>query len=81
MKYLDRVKNESARSDIKSEVKIFANNFHKKCSNKNVSIDTLIQDYGGFKDALKKRLQTHSAYRGRINFFAFKSYFSSNLFR
>ena len=66
LRYLDRIKNDNARSDIKSEVKTFANNFHKKCANKNVSIDSLIQEYGTFKDALKKRLQTHSAYRGQI---------------
>lgn len=63
-RYLDRIKNDNARSDIKSEVKTFANSFHKKCSNKNVSIDGLIQEYGTFKDALKKRIQTHSIYRG-----------------
>lgn len=65
MRYLDRIKNDAARSDIKSEVKTFANNFHKKCSNKNLSIDALIQEYGTFKDAIKKRIQTHSIYRGK----------------
>jgi hypothetical protein len=55
---------DDARIDIKSQVKSFANTFHKKCSNKNTHIDTLIQEYASFKDAFKKRLQTNPIYRG-----------------
>jgi len=64
-KHLDIMTTDDARLDIKSQVKNFANNFNKKCSNKTVSIDTLIQDYGAFKDTLKKRIQTNSIYRGK----------------
>jgi hypothetical protein len=53
---------DDVRFDIKNEVKTFANSFHKKCSNKNIHIDTLIQDYGAFKDGLKKRIQTNPIY-------------------
>ncbi|CAF0972879.1 unnamed protein product [Rotaria sp. Silwood1] len=62
-KHLDIMTTDDARIDIKSQVKTFANNFHKKCSNKNIHLDTLIQDYGTFKDTLKKRIQTNSIYR------------------
>ncbi|CAF0885927.1 unnamed protein product [Rotaria sordida] len=62
-KHLDIMTTDDARVDIKSQVKTFANNFHKKCSNKNVHLDTLIQDYGTFKDTIKKRIQTNSIYR------------------
>ncbi|CAF2321638.1 unnamed protein product [Rotaria sp. Silwood2] len=62
-KHLDVMTTDDARLDIKSQVKAFANSFHKKCLNKNYQIDTLIQDYGSFKDALKKRLQTNPIYR------------------
>jgi hypothetical protein len=55
---------DDARLDIKSQVKSFANAFYKKCSNKNIHIDTLIQEYGTFKDSLKKRIQTNPIYRG-----------------
>jgi hypothetical protein len=55
---------DDARIDIKSQVKTFANNFNKKCSNKNLSIDILIQDYETFKDSIKKRIHTNSIYRG-----------------
>jgi hypothetical protein len=65
IKHLDVMTTDDARLDIKSQVKNFANNFNKKCSNKTVSIDTLIQDYGAFKDTLKKRIQTNSIYRGK----------------
>jgi hypothetical protein len=64
-KHLDIMTTDDARIDIKSQVKTFANNFNKKCSNKNLSIDTLIQDYGAFKDLIKKRIQTNSIYRGK----------------
>jgi hypothetical protein len=64
-KHLDVMTTDDARLDIKSQVKNFANNFHKKCSSKNISIETLIQDYGAFKDTLKKRIQTNSIYRGK----------------
>jgi hypothetical protein len=64
-KHLDVMTTDDARLDIKSQVKNFAINFHKKCSNKNIPIETLIQDYGFFKDALKKRVQTNSIYRGK----------------
>lgn len=59
---------DDVRFDIKSQIKNFANNFNKKCSNKNVSIGTLIQDYGTFKDTLKKRIQTNLIYRGKTKF-------------
>ncbi|CAF1427494.1 unnamed protein product [Adineta steineri] len=62
-KHLDLMTTDDARIDIKSQVKTFANNFQKKCSNKNIHIDTLIQDYGAFKDTIKKRIQTNSIYR------------------
>ncbi|CAF3009144.1 unnamed protein product [Rotaria sp. Silwood2] len=62
-KHLDVMTTDDARIDIKSQVKTFANNFHKKCSNKSVHLDTLIQDYGTFKDTTKKRIQTNSIYR------------------
>ncbi|CAF3816415.1 unnamed protein product [Adineta steineri] len=62
-KHLDLMTTDDARIDIKSQVKTFANNFQKKCSNKNIHIDTLIQDYGTFKDTIKKRIQTNSIYR------------------
>lgn len=55
---------DDARFDIKSQIKTFANSFNKKCSSKNVTIGTLIQEYGTFKDGLKKRIQTHAIYRG-----------------
>jgi hypothetical protein len=64
-KHLDLMTTDDARLDIKTQVKSFANNFHKKCSSKNVHIQTLIQDYGAFRDALKKRIQTNSIYRGK----------------
>ena len=64
-KHLDIMTTDDARLDIKQQVKHFATNFIKKCSNKTTSIETLIQDYGAFKDAIKKRLQTNSIYRGR----------------
>jgi hypothetical protein len=64
-KHLDIMTTDDARLDIKSQVKHFATNFLKKCSNKNVPIETLIQDYAAFKDTLKKRIQTNSIYRGR----------------
>jgi hypothetical protein len=67
-KHLDVMTTDDARLDIKSQVKNFANNFHKKCSNKNTPIGILIQDYGTFKDSLKKRIQTNSIYRGKENF-------------
>ncbi|CAF1441070.1 unnamed protein product [Adineta steineri] len=62
-KHLDLMTTDDARIDIKSQVKTFATNFQKKCSNKNIHIDTLIQDYGTFKDTIKKRIQTNSIYR------------------
>ncbi|CAF3815015.1 unnamed protein product [Adineta steineri] len=62
-KHLDIMTTDDARLDIKSQVKTFATNFHKKCTNKNVNIDTLIQEYGAFKDSLKKRIQTNPIYR------------------
>ncbi|CAF2992972.1 unnamed protein product [Rotaria socialis] len=62
-KYLEIIIADDARSDIKSQVKTFANNFHKKCSNKNIRLDTLIQEYGTFTDTIKKRIQTNSIYR------------------
>lgn len=65
-KYLDVMTTDDARIDIKNQVKSFANAFNKKCSNKNIPIETLIQDYGQFKDALKKRIQTNAIYRGKI---------------
>jgi hypothetical protein len=65
-KHLDLMTTDDARVDIKSQVKTFANNFHKKSSNKNIPIDTLVQDYGTFKDTIKKRIQTNSIYRGKI---------------
>jgi hypothetical protein len=64
-KHLDVMTTDDARLDIKSRVKTFANNFHKKCSNKNVHIESLIQEYGTFKDLLKKHIQTNSIYRGK----------------
>jgi hypothetical protein len=64
-KHLDLMNTEDARIDIKSQVKTFANNFHKKCSNKNTSIDILVQEYGTFKDTIEKRIQTNSIYRGK----------------
>ncbi len=64
-KNLDLMSTDDARSDIKSQVKTFANNFHKKCSNKNISIDTLVHDYGTFKDTIEKRIQTNPIYRGK----------------
>lgn len=66
---------DDARVDIKSQVKTFANNFHKKCSNKNIPIDTLVQDYGTFKDTIKKRIQTNSIYRGKIEIEDIRSIF------
>jgi hypothetical protein len=65
IKHLDIMTTDDARLDIKTQVKTFANTFLKKCSNKNVSIETLIQDYGAFKDGLRKRIQTNLIYRGR----------------
>ncbi len=65
-KHLDLMTTDDARIDIKSQVKTFANTFHKKCSNKNIHIDPLIQDYGTFKDTIKQRIQTNSIYRGKI---------------
>jgi len=65
-KHLDLMTTDDARIDIKSQVKTFANTFHKKCSNKNIHIDSLIQDYGTFKDTIKQRIQTNSIYRGKI---------------
>lgn len=62
-KYLDVMTTDDARLDIKQQVKSFALNFSKKCSNKNVSIETLVHDYGQFKDSLKKRIQTSLTYR------------------
>ncbi|CAF1176831.1 unnamed protein product [Adineta ricciae] len=62
-KHLDLMITDDARVDIKSQVKTFANSFHKKCSNKNTNIDVLIQEYGTFKDMIKKRIQTNSLYR------------------
>jgi hypothetical protein len=73
-KHLDLMTTDDARLDIKSQVKTFANNFHKKCSNKSISIGTLIQDYGIFKDTIKKRIQTNSIYRGKIKLKQFISY-------
>jgi hypothetical protein len=64
-KHLDAMTTDDARADIKSQVKTFGNNFHKKCSNKSINIDTLVQDYGTFKDLIKKRIQTNSLYRGK----------------
>ena len=64
-KHLDLMITDDARVDIKSQVKTFANGFHKKCSNKNTNIDILIQEYGAFKDMIKKRIQTNSLYRGK----------------
>ena len=55
---------DDARLDIKSQVKTFANNFQKRCANKNASVEALIADYAAFKDALKKRIQTSPIYRG-----------------
>ena len=52
IKHLDEMTTDDARLDIKTQVKQFANSFNKKCSNKNITIDTLIQEYGVFKDAL-----------------------------
>lgn len=75
-KHLDVMTTDDARLDIKSQVKIFANNFQKKCSNKNIHIDTLIQEYATFKDALKKRIQTNSIYRGKKVQFIFLSNFN-----
>ena len=49
-KHLDIVTTDGARIDIKSQVNTFATQFHKKCSNTNIHIDTLIQDYETFKD-------------------------------
>lgn len=66
-KLLDAMITNNARDDIKSQVKDFAHSFHKKCSNKSIQIDTLIQDYASFKDALKKRIQTNLTYRGKAN--------------
>jgi hypothetical protein len=63
-KHLDLMTTDDARIDIKTQVKQFANSFNKKCSNKNITIDTLIQEYGAFKDTLKKRIQTNQIYRG-----------------
>lgn len=57
---------EDARVDIKSQVKTFSSHFHKKCTNKNVHLDTLIQEYGTFKDTIKKRIQTNPIYKGKI---------------
>ena len=65
-RHLDTMTTDDARLDIKSQVKSFATSFQKKCANKNVSIDTLIQDYSLFKDTIKKRIQTNSIYRGQI---------------
>jgi len=62
-KHLDLMTTDDARIDIKSQVKTFANNFQKKCSNKNLDINILVQDYGIFKDTIKKRIQTNSIYR------------------
>jgi hypothetical protein len=62
-KHLNLMTTDDARIDIKSQVKTFANNFHKKCSNKNIHIDILVHDYGIFKDTIKKRIQTNSIYR------------------
>lgn len=64
-KHLDVMTTDDARLDIKAQVKSFANSFHKKCSNKNIQIETLIQDYASFKDSLKKRIQTNPIYRGK----------------
>lgn len=61
-KHLDLMTTDDARLDIKSQVKTFANNFQKKCS-KNVPIESLIQEYGAFKDQLRKRIQTNAIYR------------------
>ncbi|CAF1023569.1 unnamed protein product [Adineta ricciae] len=62
-KHLDTMKTDDARADIKVQVKTFSSHFHKKCMNKNVHIDALIQDYATFKDALKKRIHTHPIYQ------------------
>ena len=61
-KHLDIMTTDDARLDIKSQVKTFATHFQKKCS-KNVPIDSLIQEYGAFKDSLRKRIQTNAIYR------------------
>ncbi|UJR24966.1 hypothetical protein I4U23_006330 [Adineta vaga] len=62
-KHLDIMTTDDARADIKAQVKTFASHFHKKCSSKTVHIDTLIQEYGTFKDGLKKRIQTNIIYQ------------------
>lgn len=62
-KHLDLIATDDARLDIKSQVKTFANSFHKKCSNKTTSIEILVQEYSTFKDTIKKRIQTHTIYR------------------
>ncbi|CAF0961340.1 unnamed protein product [Rotaria magnacalcarata] len=62
-KHLDVMTTDDARLDIKSQVKSFANSFHKKCSNKNIHIDALIQEYALCKDTFKKRIQTNPIYR------------------
>ena len=64
-KHLDVMTTDDARLDIKSQVKSFANSFHKKCSNKNIYIDALVQEYALCKDTFKKRIQTNPIYRGK----------------
>ena len=68
-KHLDTMKTDDARADIKVQVKTFSSHFHKKCMNKNVHIDALIQDYGIFKDALKKRIHTHPIYQRKWKYY------------
>lgn len=84
-KYFEFVNNDEARADIKAQVKTFATSFQKKCSNKTSSIDLLVQEYGSFKDSMKKRIQTNPIYQNenedlihRIRDFAEKMIFSKN---
>lgn len=57
---------DDARTDLKSQVKMFVNQFQKKCSNKTISIDILVQDYSNFKETITKRIQTNAIYRGSL---------------
>lgn len=63
-KYLDFITNDDVRSDIKAQVKNFAQQFHKKCSNSQIPLENLVQDYATFRDLIKIRVQTHSMYQG-----------------
>jgi hypothetical protein len=67
-KHLEQMSTDDARLDLKAQVRSFANYFHKKCLNKNIELELLIQEYSAFRETMKKRFLNNTVYHGKYQY-------------